>query len=581
MSNTGQHDAAIAPRHTHGPLAWLGLAVALMVLILFRLHAYTLPLETDECNYAYFGARLLAGDRLYADLWDHQPPGVFVLFAGVIALFGDEPVVFRHVAMVFSALSLVLMFELLRRWYGPLIAMAGGLLFALASSDPGTAGEGCNREIYMNTFVLAAWLAALSGARATRRGVFGAGLMLGIGSTIKTILAIHWVVLAGLLVFCWFRGAAAGGGGSARDARLSRGGIGWLGLLAWFSLGPLLVWLFVAGYFGMSGRWEAFIDAVFLFNLSYAEGTAGLIGRFTTFFVPPGHPFTFDSAIGLWLGAIVAPIVLVIDLSNRSSRGDAEVREGRAGAPETPGWRGREPAARGHGAILGMAGASFLAVCLPAHYWPHYYYLLIPPTILLCAAALASLPRWCADALRGARVSVFTFSVLLALVAYTEYRDYLGQPPLGITIRRYETRDFWGRAQGENVRRVTDPADRVFVCGSDASIYYYSRRRCASRFTMISGVISNDPHVSRRRETLRAELERDPPRIILISEPHIPFDGWAEFLAEHYGPPVGEDLHDRKRVPIMFVYARKDKPIEPIDWDWDRSELSNLGDAAP
>ena len=179
MSNTAKHDATLAPKKWCGVLVWVGLALALVVLILFRLHALGLPLETDECNYAYFGARLLAGDRLYVDLWDHQPPGVFVLFAGMIALFGDEPIVFRLMATAFSAVSLVLIFAMLRRWHGAMIATAGGLLFAVVSSDPGTAGEGCNREIYMNTFVLGAWLLATWGGCESRRGVFAAGLLLG------------------------------------------------------------------------------------------------------------------------------------------------------------------------------------------------------------------------------------------------------------------------------------------------------------------------------------------------------------------------------------------------------------------
>ena len=81
-----------------GAVEAAGLIAALLVLVVFRLHGFGLPLETDECNYAYIGGRLLEGDRLYVDVWDHQPPGVFVLFAGVIAVFGGEDVVFRWMA---------------------------------------------------------------------------------------------------------------------------------------------------------------------------------------------------------------------------------------------------------------------------------------------------------------------------------------------------------------------------------------------------------------------------------------------------------------------------------------------------
>ena len=63
---------------------WLAVAVAAAVLVCFRLHAFDLPLEADESNYAYIGSRLLEGDRLYVDVWDHQPFGVFTLFAGII-----------------------------------------------------------------------------------------------------------------------------------------------------------------------------------------------------------------------------------------------------------------------------------------------------------------------------------------------------------------------------------------------------------------------------------------------------------------------------------------------------------------
>src|SRR3972149_2212575 len=86
-----------------GPYEGVGLGAAMAILVVFRLHAFDLPLETDECNYAYIGGRLLDGDRLYVDVWDHQPFGVFALFAGVIAVFGDAPHVFRIVALVFSA----------------------------------------------------------------------------------------------------------------------------------------------------------------------------------------------------------------------------------------------------------------------------------------------------------------------------------------------------------------------------------------------------------------------------------------------------------------------------------------------
>jgi dolichyl-phosphate-mannose--protein O-mannosyl transferase len=188
-------------------LAGLALGVSCVVLIAFRLHAFDLPLENDECNYAYIGGRLLAGDRLYSDLWDHQPFGVFALFAAVISVFGDAPEVFRCMTMAFSLASLVLIFGIVRRVAGPAAAVSAAVLFAMASSDPGTAGEGCNREIYMITLILASWYFALRGGG--RRGwwLFGAGVSLGLASTIKTIVAVHWLFLCVWALVVTYNGA--------------------------------------------------------------------------------------------------------------------------------------------------------------------------------------------------------------------------------------------------------------------------------------------------------------------------------------------------------------------------------------
>ncbi|GAG31204.1 unnamed protein product, partial [marine sediment metagenome] len=157
---------------------------------------------------------------------------------------------------------------------------------------------------------------------------------------------------------------------------------------------------------------------------------------------------------------------------------------------------------------------------------------------------------------------------------WTEYHNYLNQPPFGITVKRYNSRDFWGRAMGEKVKQVTQPGDRVFVYGSDTAVYYYSNRRCASRFTMITGISSRHEGAQNRREILMRELAEDPPRVIIVLFDEAPFTEWKQFLDRHYGQPVGWDFDDKDpKSAIMFVMAAKDRPIPSINWDWDRREV--------
>jgi hypothetical protein len=509
--------------------AWLRtygvVLVAAGVLIAMRWHAFGLPLETDECNYAYIAQRLLAGDRLYVDVWDHQPFGVFAMLAGVIAVCGDAPIVFRLLAVGFSLGSLGLIWVLARRGGGMWAANIAAILFALVSADPGTAGEGCNREIYMNTLILAAWVSLDAGRQRSRRGVALAGGFLALASALKTIVAVHWLVLAVWLV-------------TSESTR--RGWRRALLLLVVFGLPPLALWLATAGYFALTDRWTEWVDATFLFNVSYAAGDGTFWTRFGQFFDPPRQRALFDSSMPLWILAGLAACGLLV-----------------------------ETVARRHTRVvpaLLLALAGYLAIVLPAHFWRHYYYLMIPSLVLIVGIGVAG----CARLRYGGALATL---VALAPVAAAQYRHYVRQPLFGITVQRYNSRDFWGRALGEKVRSVTAPGDTVFVYGNEAEVYYYAQRRCASRYTMISGLAAGRDGVAQRRKRLLEDLEKNKPRVIILLFDEPPFPEWKTFLATHYSQPVGADFDDRTRKAIMYVLTDPQNPIATIDWDWDRSEV--------
>lgn len=535
---------------------------ASVLLIVFRLHAFALPLETDEANYAHIAGRLLAGAHLYVEVWDHQPPGVFILFAGASALFGDTPQVFRSLALVFSLVSLGLVFLIVRRSAGVDWAGVGALLFALTSSDPGTAGEGCNREIYMNTLLLAGWFAALhAGGDPSRRAspwwVVASGAAFAAASFLKTIVAIHWIGAA--IWLTWREVKSAGPSNGARR----RGAV----FLALFAAAPMVIWIATFAYFAATQRLAVFVDAVFGFNLSYSRGGDSFWSRFVTFFTPGAapylQPFVFDSAMPLWIATLLAgPFLVFLALARRKSETGDDRRMGAAAL------------------TLTMLFASYLATCLPAQFWPHYYYLLLPPAIVVTAAALDRLhailtgTRW----KRG--MAIACPLVLVGTLLDTQYGHYLSQPPFGITVNRYNGRDFWGRAHGENVRRVTQPDDEIFVYGADAAIYYYAQRRCASRYTMVTALRSGYAGHEERRAIMLNEIEKHRPRLILVVLGEESFPAWKEFLPTRYDP-VGWDFRDRApHDPILMVLCDRERPIGPIEWNWDRSSVGgwNLGE---
>lgn len=609
----------------------MGLIAAAVLLTASRMHAFDLPLETDEANYAYIGGRLLAGDRLYVEVWDHQPPGIFVLFAAVTHLFGDGVLVFRWLAATACLCHMWLIADLLRLTHGRWAGLLGAGLFALVSADPGTAGEGVNREIFMSLLLTAAWRVAVgswcapvAGCRSLpygfnstspeaqptsdagsallaakaprtawatkeRRAFLAAGALIGLASWLKTIVAVHWLAL-GLCQICvrppiWGKNAKREANPGSRLTRSDtrQGSEGeeispapirratWGGewgpaARAWLllGLGPLFIWMATLGYFSLTGRGALFWEAVFNFNLSYSEG-GGFFERFSNFFQPARHPHLFDSALPLWRVAL--PLGL-IGWMTQHSRGPTAV-------------------------FLAYLAASYLTVCLPNQFWPHYYYLMLAPLVLTSASGIAALfPTLGRRNIRGkgeralpstaegsferrgswARFILGSLAVglLLVLSAWSQYRHYWSKRGIDITLARYNTRDYWGRALGWKVASVTEPSDYVFMYGADAGVYYYSRRRCASRFTMTLPLRPQYPGFDERRRLLMEDLGRHRPRIILAAaEP--PFDAWTAFLTDGY-EWIGVDRHDRDGSVILMVWQDRDRPVRPIDWNWDRSE---------
>lgn len=510
------------------------LVAAALIVVGFRLHAYPAPLESDECNYAYFAQHMLAGDRLYVDLWDHQPPGIFTLLMLPTAVFGSSPVVYRTLALVLVLLTMLGVFDIARRWFNRPAAWTATLLFAVASSDPGIAGEGCNREIYMNVLLVGAWWMLVSfsvtrfggglGLARTRRisaggdagrysgmrRVFIAGLLIGLASTIKTVVAMHWLALLPVVVMM----PTPNGAGRRRHV---------LGTVAAFGAGPAVLWLAIFVYFAADGRVAALVDAVFIQNLIYSGGGEGRLTRLAAFF---NNETVFRTAPALWLA-------------------------GGFGLIAFPWRQGRIRSVM----VAGLTIGSYLAVCLPGKFWPHYYMLMLPPVVLLAAGLVHRVALY----RRGLSVVVGVV-VLLALLS-TEIPGYLLVEPDHIAWDRYGPRMSWVRDQARRIASVTDPGDTIYTWSSDAGLYYYSDRRCATRFTMNGTLLDKGKTAHARRLLLLEDLVRNKPRLIVLCTPKPPFRALHQFFLDHKYISV-------VRTERMELLCDLERPIAQIDWTW-------------
>jgi hypothetical protein len=196
-------DNSVRPRTL--PAVALGL-LALAHVIGTRLVWSGIPLQRDAGIWAYMGSRLLEGARLYRDLWDQKPPGIYYTFAGVERLFGVRNVqalVWLDAAV--TVLVLAVTYRVARRFASATASAAGVLILAIIYGHRVLADWGDNCEKFVALFeMIALWIVMSDQSRdregasrdirgALRRsftvaaliGLFAAGAACGVASLYK------------------------------------------------------------------------------------------------------------------------------------------------------------------------------------------------------------------------------------------------------------------------------------------------------------------------------------------------------------------------------------------------------------
>ncbi|MEK7216968.1 MAG: hypothetical protein AAB289_15385 [Chloroflexota bacterium] len=176
-------------------------AVALLgvvaLTLAFRLPSlFEPPWYDDEGIYAAVAHALLRGDRLYKDVLDNRPPGIYWLYAAMLAVSGYSVAFVKLTATVSFLLTQLAVFQMARRLWDPLTALVVIALFGFLGSIPMLEGNLANAEIFMILPVTLGMLLAMG------QRWFAAGVALGCALLIKQIAGLEALaIVAGLLMF--------------------------------------------------------------------------------------------------------------------------------------------------------------------------------------------------------------------------------------------------------------------------------------------------------------------------------------------------------------------------------------------
>lgn len=487
--------------------------LAAIAFVAIRIPYLPVPLERDEGEYAYIAQRILAGDVPYRDAFDQKPPGVFAVYALALTVLPPTAVSVHVVAGVWTALSGLVLFGLVRTLAGGLAAGFACLVFAVFSTDPRLFATAANTEVFLLLPMIASAAWALRAAE-RGRGWWTAGLLAGVACLFKQVAVTH---LAFLAVFALVQGHGVG-----RDV----GGV--VRRLCYLGAGVVCAWLPVVGLFAALDAWDPFLDAVLLHNLEYSGAV--------------------DAALGLEL--LLRAISLQLP-----SFGVAWLLG--AVALCAPALAGR----RAWAFLGGWWLCSLLGVSVGLYFRPHYFLQLLPALSGLVGLTLAASARRC-FALASPSMAWAGFAALVGIA--------LGPPllasapnlgagsPTAISRAMYGFNPFPEAPEiARYLRNTSGPDETVFILGSEPEILFHAERRSASRFIFVYPLTAPFAGaLERQQEVVREVREQRPRYLVWVNiQSSLLLSGDTE---RHLFQEMGRLVRDQYRLEFLARPAAED-----------------------
>jgi len=462
---------------------WLALGLLVAAASALRATLLDVPLERDEGEYAYFGQLLLQGIPPWERAYNMKLPGIYLAYAGVLALFGQTTTGIHAGLASVSALSAALLFLLVRRLIDPWTGVAAAAFLLLLELGEPVQGLFANAEHFVLPWaLLGLWLIARAvhpdddrrtDQARTRDRLLG-GLALGMAFLTKQH-GVFFVLAGGITVVLHAWRGSEGGWSPASRSRdeLLRASRRILVQGAGYSVAALLPFalacaaLAIAGVFPRFWFWTFTYARVYAAQSTLVEGWPKLVARMGDL-------------------AMVAPIVA----------GLAAV--GLGALFLWPRVRRRLDV------VLPFVLLSPLAVMPGFLFRPHYFVLLLPAMALLAGLGVRSLAevihrgmalRVAQRPLRWLGAAVAGLLVVAALAqSLDRQRIVLFElTPTEIARRHYGPNPFpESEAIAEWIRRDTRPEDTIVVLGSEPQIYFHARRLAATGYVYTYGPM--EPH---------------------------------------------------------------------------------------
>jgi hypothetical protein len=109
----------------------LAIAIIVAAVSIIRWRLVEMPLERDEGEYAYFGHLILKGITPYKEAYNMKLPGIYYMYALIMAIFGETYKGIHIGCLVMNAGTMILLYYSLKRFFNPMVAVITAGIYGL------------------------------------------------------------------------------------------------------------------------------------------------------------------------------------------------------------------------------------------------------------------------------------------------------------------------------------------------------------------------------------------------------------------------------------------------------------------
>jgi hypothetical protein len=448
-----------------------GIVLVLTCFVRFRF--LEVPLERDEGEYAYIGWQLLHGILPYAESNTMKLPGIHFVYAIILTIFGQTHSSI-HLALLFTNIATsFLIFLLGKRLYDEPGGIFAGASFLVMTLSPSVQGFWANSEHFVILFAIGGILLMMIALdNEDKRYLFLSGILLGCAILIKQH-AVFFAVF-GFFYIVYLKKQAK----NFVDIYFKVG---------FFMVGVLTPLISVVLIYFATGNFDEFWFWTFKYASEYVSLTSPnrAVGQFLRGFDP-----ILSNNFWIFLLSLIGVVSAGWNKTIRSK----------------------------YVFSFGLLLFSFIAITPGFYFRPHYFILLMPSLSLYAGIGVSSFLELSPTRHGLKRRSLLcAVAIILAIPLFTQKNFFFKMSVFEITRHTYGLNPFSESIEISNyINENTNEDDVIAILGSEPQIYFYSKRKPATRFLYMYPLTEEHRYARNMQTEMIKAIENSEPKYIVV-----------------------------------------------------------------